>query len=627
MNIEKFCTKYNLGKVLSITKLYGGLMHKMFKVETSNGIYCIKVLNKEVMSRSDAYDNFIVSENISNLANRSGIPVSSALSIDGNYLIKLDDNYYMVFDYVDGKILSDEEITINHCKKIGNILGKLHLLDYKEIGLESNIVEYKKIYDWKKYIDNSNFNNMEYKELYLTNYKKYNSLIKRIIECFNRSNINQTICHMDMDPKNVMWNNNNNPIIIDWECATIANPERELLETALCWSGFLSNNFNKEKFISIFKEYSKYRSINNIDWYDVICGNLVGRFEWLKYNLDRSLGIISNDIEEIKLASNEVIKTIDEINRYLLHFGNMYNIINSLSIDNKYDKEIKVIIDNNDYLDNNYKLINSGFTNTIYEVGKYIVRICTDYNNEDRFKHEIDFYIKYSNNKYIPKLYSYDISKSKIQYYYEIIEKIDGNTLYEVWYKLDSNERLDIVKKIINILRTFHSISVKEYDFNKYIKDEINSIIIDSNLSLDIFNDLFDMCDIFFKENKFGIIHNDIHFDNFIYSNDNIRLIDFERYMVGSIDYDFKRLSMYSIMPWLWASADSDMLTVESDYQDLIDMFLNNYEELNSIPFIKERLEVYSIIELLYQYKNTKKIDRLELVKNKIKVLSDKYVK
>ena len=62
-----------------------------------------------------------------------------------------------------------------------------------------------------------------------------------------------------MDPKNVMWSQNN-PIIIDWECAGVANPERELLEVALCWSGFLSNNFSEEKFIAIFKEYSKYRN-------------------------------------------------------------------------------------------------------------------------------------------------------------------------------------------------------------------------------------------------------------------------------------------------------------------------------------------------------------------------------
>ena len=41
MNIEEFCKKYNFGKVYNISKLSGGLMHKMFKVETEKGIYCI----------------------------------------------------------------------------------------------------------------------------------------------------------------------------------------------------------------------------------------------------------------------------------------------------------------------------------------------------------------------------------------------------------------------------------------------------------------------------------------------------------------------------------------------------------------------------------------------------------
>ena len=130
MNIEGFCDKYNLGQVINISKITGGLMHKMFKVETDKGIYCIKILNPEVMSRKTAYNNFVISEKISNLAKNNGIPVSSALDIQGSYLIKYEDNYYMVFDYVDGKVLKDDEITLEHSKKIGNILARIHNLDY-----------------------------------------------------------------------------------------------------------------------------------------------------------------------------------------------------------------------------------------------------------------------------------------------------------------------------------------------------------------------------------------------------------------------------------------------------------------------------------------------------------------
>ena len=623
MNIKEFCNKYNLGEVLNITKISGGLMHKMFKVETDKDIYCIKVLNPEVMSRSDAYNNFIISESISNLANNNEIPVSNALSINGNYLTKLDNTYYMVFNYIEGKTLKDDEININHCKKIGKILASIHNLDYKEIELKPNIVKYNKLYDWKSYINNPNFNKMSYKDLYLDNYKKYNSILKRSNKRFNTINNYQTICHRDMDSKNVMWNNDN-PIIIDWECASIDNPYIELLEDSLSWSGFLSNDFNEEKFMVVFKEYSEYRSIDNIDWYDVICGNLVGRFNWLKYNLERSLGIISKDKEEIKLASNEVIKTIDEINRYLDLIGDMDDSITNLITKEKdnYDNIIKTIVNNNNLLKGKrFKHINSGFTNTIYLVENYIVRICTNPKNEERFINEINFYNNNTNSIGIPKLFISDITKSIVPYYYEVIEKVSGNTLYELWYKLSNKEKKKIIIQMINILKQIHLKKVKEYNFLQTIITKISDLKDKCNLNDELFNILIDICNKYFKENTFGLIHGDLHFDNFIYDGKALHLLDFERCLVAPIDYEFRIFNTCKEMPWLWASTKTDMLTVESDYQDLMNIVLDNYKELKSIPFINERLELYSIIELLNNYKNTKDNDVLNIVKEKIKKL------
>lgn len=620
MNIEKFCERYDLGKIQNISRLFGGLMHKIFKVETDKGIYCIKVLNSEVMARKEAFNNFVVSESIANLAKQNGIPASSALNMEGNYLTKLDDIYYMVFDFVDGKILKDENITIEHCKKIGNILAHIHSLDYKEIGLKPNVVKYKRLYNWESYIDNPNFDKMSYKNVYLKNYKKYNSILKRANERFNESNKNQAICHSDMDPKNVIWNKDN-PIIIDWECAGLANPEKELLEDALGWSGFLSNNFSEEKFMAMFKEYSKYRSIDNIEWFDIICGNLVGRFDWLKYNLERSLGIIANDEEEIKLAENEVIKTIDEINRYLDLIGDMYDIIIKLTTKKteNYDSVVQKIIDNNVILkDKQFELITAGFTNTIYSVDNYIVRICTDSKNEERFENEVNFYKENKNNNGIPKLYVSDTKKSVVPYYYEILEKVSGKTLYELWYRLSDSERIKIVIQIIDILKPFHSKEVKGYDFLEMLKTKILYLKDKCNLDNELFNDLINMCYKYFKKNTFGLIHGDLHFDNFMYDGTNLHLLDFERCMVAPIDYDFRIFSKYNSQPYLWASAKTDMLTVESDYQDLMSMFLENYKELNEIPYINERLDFYSIIESLENYKNTKNKERLDEVKEKI---------
>ena len=609
MNIENFCKIYDFGNVSNITKLTGGLMHKMFKVETDKGTYCVKVLNPEVMARDTAYNNFVVSESVSNLAKKNNIPVSSALDIDGDYLKEYDDYYYMVFDYVNGKTLKDNEITIEHCKQIGGILGKLHNLDYKEVGLEPNIVEYKRLYNWEEYTNNPNFNNMSYKELFLNNYLKFNSMLKRANERFNESNINQTLCHSDMDPKNGMWNGLN-PIVIDWECAGVANPERELLEDALCWSGFLSNKFDQEKFIAIFDEYSKYRSISDVDWYDVICGNLVGRFGWLKYNVERSLGIVSNDLEEMQLAENEVIKTIDEINRYLGLIGTMDDILCKLVAENSnsdYTDVVNKIVEINPMLQNQeVRLINAGFTNTIYSIGDYIIRICSSEKNEQRFKNEMSFYEINQDNDQIPKMYVGDSTKAQVPYMYEIIEKIKGEPLYNQWYKMNINERKNVINKLVEALKKFHLKEVEDINFSEVLKNRISHLQNKSSLPVDLFDMVKQIAEDLFIECKCGYIHGDLHFDNVMYDGDKLSILDFERSLVGPIDYDFRILAMCEYYPWKWASASTDMITVESDYQGLMKMILDNYEELRNIPNIEKRLNYYLLLEMIDHHKKTK---------------------
>ena len=63
------------------------------------------------------------------------------------------------------------------------------------------------------------------------------------------------------------------------------------------------------------------------------------------------------------------------------------------------------------------------------------------------------------------------------------------------------------------------------------------------------------------------------------------------------------------------------MITVPSDYQTLMDMIIDNYPELNKIPYIRERLDFYSIMELLDNYKNIKSEDRMNEVRILIKKL------
>ncbi len=603
MNIEGFCNNYNLGKVLNIKKLTGGLMHQMYKVKTSNNVYAIKVLNREVISRLEAYANFVTSENISNYLALNHIRVSNALKINNNYLNKYEEDYYMVFNFVNGKVLKDEEITIKHCAKIASVLAQIHNLDYSELNLIPKITKYTEIYDWSSYLKNPNFNKMPYQELYLDNYLKYASLQQRANERFNNINKDYTLSHQDLDPKNVMWQDNE-PILIDFEAATISCPYQELLEVALCWSGFLNNIFSEEKFTTFIKTYLKERPLPDIDWYDVICGNLINRFNWLNYNLKRSLGLLTKDEAEISLATNEVTKTINEINRYIDIIGPLTDIVESVNSKTNYDSLITKIIANTSFLSNtDYQYINSGFTNTIYKVGEYIVRICTNNENEESFNREITFYQEHPDISHIPKLYLADTSKKIIPYIYEIISYLDGPTIYEIWPNLDEKEKVNIINEITTIIKNLHSIPVQSFEFSQKIKEELTDLLNQTNIGeLFDLNPLLDKCSIYFKDNIFGLIHHDLHFDNFIYHNQEVYLIDFEQVRPYPIDYDFKIFYRMQKEPWKWASIKTDMLTIPNDYHNLMSYFKKSYSVLNTINYLDERLQIYTLIDLLQEY-------------------------
>ena len=622
MELDKFCKWYDLGDVQSTEKILGGRIHKMYKVKTTKGVYAIKKLNQEVMKREEAYHNFLQSEKIANLAKKSGIPTSCSISIQGKFIHQFEDKYYMIFEYIDGKTLSDQEITVDHCRKIGTLLAGLHQLEYSSLGLEENIITYSKLYPWEEYIQNENFKNMDYRELFLKNYKKYNSLLKRANERYNKSNKTLTTCHCDLDPKNVLWEGNK-PIIIDWESAQLMNPYRELVEVAFSWSGFLSDHFDEQKFSSIISEYTKYRKFEHHRYF-TICGNLVGRFGWLKYNIERSLGILSADLEEKKIAEEEVSKTILEINKYQELIGPIYQIICKITKEElvKYHPFVEKLIKKLPLLKGkNYQKLDAGFTNICYKVGEYIIRICVDSKNEGNFEKEMDFYLKNKENPYIPKCYITDKSKTLIPYEYEVIEYIEGKTLYEIWYQLSEKEREDIIIKVIEVIKSIHKIEVEPFDFKEYLKKELKRLLKDNQLDGTISQKLLQSCDKYFEENHFGIIHGDLHFDNLIYRNDRIYIIDFERIMVAPIDYDFKIFDRCQYHPWLWASEKTDMLTVEEDYQRLLPILIKNYGELRKIKYFWERLTIYQILDDLREYKNNKNQELLSNIKKSIEKL------
>ncbi len=290
-------------------RLHGGFMHKMYRLETEQGSYALKLLNGFVMQRETAMDNYARAEQLERLLEQSNIPILPALSFDGRKMQEIDGEYFYLFNYYAGRSLKGRAITEYHCTEMGKTLAKIHKID-RRIADES--LDEMSI-DWRFYLS-------ELKKVNMRLYEMLEASYPLLVESqkngnYARKNLPKilAVCHNDMDCKNVLWNGDDYRVI-DLECLSYNNPFMELFELALCWSGYEECQIDFHLFHAFLRGYTGNGGELPTDWetlYD--CNN--GRLEWLEYNMKRVLGIDCG-ADEKKIGSRQVEETILHITYY-----------------------------------------------------------------------------------------------------------------------------------------------------------------------------------------------------------------------------------------------------------------------------------------------------------------------
>ena len=303
-------TQFNLGTInVKPEEVKGGLLHRMYKVETGNQIYAIKALNPSIMKRKAAYGHFILSEELSRYALKQGINAVPALMIDDDVILKYENQMYQVFPWMDGVNGKEMMIDMVMCRSIGRVLSSIHNLEFES---DSAVVDQAQVVDWQTYCTLGLEQDSTWYSLLSSNISKLKEIESKMTESL--LNLTKTtISHRDLNPKNTLWQDKQTPIIIDWESAGLTNVYIELLEVALYWS---RDGNDSDCFKAVIDEYSKYRSIDYSKLLATTHAINEGRFNWLAYNFRRSLDIECSSSAEQTLGTKQVILTVEAILNY-----------------------------------------------------------------------------------------------------------------------------------------------------------------------------------------------------------------------------------------------------------------------------------------------------------------------
>jgi Ser/Thr protein kinase RdoA (MazF antagonist) len=291
--LRQLCRRLALGAPRGeLAAVYGGLHHRMWRLDTTQGSYAIKQLSPDLdFSDPAARAHFDTTEAIAEAFGRRGIPAVFALSCDGEYLQILEGTGYLVHPWREATALPLSRVSRTHALQVAAILARMHALALDDPGLKQQDFSPPLEDNVAMLVDCAQGFHIEIAGTLRRALPALLEVARSQAQAIPLLEQQRVISHGDLDQKNVLWDAQGGPLLIDWESARLLNPTYETLRQALNWSG-ITSRFSAPLFREFLAAYEK--ASGHIDpacitaAYRCVLGDWVS---WLMYNVGRCLDL------------------------------------------------------------------------------------------------------------------------------------------------------------------------------------------------------------------------------------------------------------------------------------------------------------------------------------------------
>ncbi len=280
--LAKVGIQLQLGQPLAEpSRVTGGLLHRMWRIETTGGVYAVKQLAAHIdLNDPLIRRNYEWAETVAASFAAQGVPAIAALNRDGQHVFAVEGSYFLVYPWVDAVALSTETISEPHAVKIAGVLAKIHQLKLPLLLPEAPVfVPYSSAY-LLELIEKAEdchcpfaADLRQHQDALLAMNQAYAAAIPALQKV-------QCIVHGDLDQKNVLWDQQQQPILIDWEAAGLLNPCYDLINTCLYWSGMTTVHFDQAVFLKMIQAYQEAGGVIDLN---VLQPAFAGVYSWINW--------------------------------------------------------------------------------------------------------------------------------------------------------------------------------------------------------------------------------------------------------------------------------------------------------------------------------------------------------
>jgi Phosphotransferase enzyme family. len=311
--VARLCAMLNLGTVQAEpVPVQGGLLHRMWRLSTARGSFAVKCLNPAIMQRPGIDQMYRLSERVAAACVAQGVPTIAALpsSATGDVIQMIDGARFLAYPWVEGVMLGSGAVEPAYAQRMGAVLAQIHSLKLQIPELTAREWSYFHDEDWDILTCQAIDPLLSWAYPVRAAMPRLVAMTRAYESVGPALSRHMVVSHTDLDQKNVLWQDAQTPLLIDWESAALINPTMELVSVALYWSGVTVGEPDEGVFAATIEGYVEAGGVITDTGSDAIHGFMGTWLGWLLFNMRRSLGESVGSDEERAVGIREAMATL-----------------------------------------------------------------------------------------------------------------------------------------------------------------------------------------------------------------------------------------------------------------------------------------------------------------------------
>jgi Ser/Thr protein kinase RdoA (MazF antagonist) len=304
--VARLCAACDLGGPTGdLLGVPGGLLHRLWRLDTTQGAFAVKQLNPAVMRRPHVRAAYCLSEQIAAEMATHGVPAVAALACDGDPVREIDDITALVYPWIDGEVLAASSVEPERGRQVGAVLGHIHALNLQFPALP--LSEWGSFHDddWDLLTVHAYDQGISWARHVRVAMPQLSEWSRLYEQASVQLGQDMVVSHRDVDQKNVIWRDEHTPLLVDWEGAGLVNPTMELVGVALDWSGLATEMVREDTFNALIEGYVGAGGIVRVAGSAALHGVMGIWLGWLLFNMQRSLGEFTSGEDERQIGIRE----------------------------------------------------------------------------------------------------------------------------------------------------------------------------------------------------------------------------------------------------------------------------------------------------------------------------------